>query len=101
MKYPSSSSGTKAEGTVRKSSQVARRLNANRPSISGRSVQGALEHPHVRAGPPVDDAVDAGEEPPVAVSCFSSSSADRAGVKVTALKTDSTTENAMVSENCW
>ena len=37
---------------------------------------------------------------PLPPSCLSSSSADSAGVNVTALNTESTTENAIVSENC-
>jgi len=35
-----------------------------------------------------------------ACSCLSSRSAESAGVNVTALNTDNTTENAIVSENC-
>ena len=41
------------------------------------------------------------EEPALLRACAcSSSSADSAGVNVTALNTESTTENAIVSENC-
>jgi hypothetical protein len=48
----------------------------------------------------VDHAVHAREEPAADVGLLGQQEAERAGVNVTALKTERTTAKAMVSENC-
>ena len=51
--------------------------------------------------PALDHALERGEEPPFSVLARASSSAESAGVSVSALNAEIATENAIVSENCW
>ena len=51
--------------------------------------------------PAVDDPLDEPEERSPSRARFRSSSAESAGVSVSALNAESATENAIVSENCW
>ena len=83
-----------------------RRRRAGRPakstSISVLRRAAPAEAAHVGVGAAVDDAVHRGEEPAVGVALACRAAAPTsAGVSVTALKTESTTAKAMVSENCW
>ena len=99
-KLPGSSSGTKPLGTAPHTYQVATRPRRNRTMTGAlHTVRTFRMDTNVRV--PVSMAQLTGRQNALGFSWPRSSSAERAGVSVSALKAEMDTEHAMVSANCW
>ena len=100
MKYPGSSSGTNDCGTVRSTHQVSPSVPMKTTTTAQRQAmprRNARTYPLVPAETPRSKKV---KNRPLEWLSRSSSSAESAGVKVTALNAESATANAIVMENC-